>query len=117
MSYGDLAMVAAIEEPGLRCGGLVAPDGPSWEEVRGNLSFYTAMNLASREITLDVQSPVYWEMRELWRQIDTNATLSIRASQECSVGYVTLKLIGFMSLSVPGLLDELLKSQGSMAIC
>ena len=38
MSYGDLAMVAAIEEPGLRCGGLVAPDGPSWEEVRGNLS-------------------------------------------------------------------------------
>jgi len=38
MSYGDLAMAAAIEEPGLRCGGLVAPDGPSWEEVRGNLS-------------------------------------------------------------------------------
>ena len=44
MSYGDLAMAAAIEEPGLRCGGLVAPDGPSWEEVRGNLSGHSAVS-------------------------------------------------------------------------
>eukprot|EP00435_Cladocopium_sp_Y103_P071590 s574_g37.t3 len=92
----------------------VAPEGPSWDEVRGNLSFYAAMNLASRKITLDVQSPVYWQMRELWKRIDTNATLSLRASQDCSVGYVTLKLIGFMSLSVSAVLDELLKPQGVM---
>ncbi|CAK8999430.1 WW domain-containing protein, partial [Durusdinium trenchii] len=48
------------------------------------------------------------------RRIDTNATLSLRASQECAVGYVSLKLIGFMSLKAASLLDELLKSEGVM---
>ncbi|CAJ1417957.1 unnamed protein product [Effrenium voratum] len=113
MPWRKLLCLVAWAGAEVPCKGRVG-HGPLWQDLRGNLSFYTAMNLASREITLDVQSPVYWQMREIWRQIDTNATLSAKASRDCAVGYVTLKLIGFMSLKVTDLLAELLKPEGVM---
>ncbi|CAE7599527.1 unnamed protein product [Symbiodinium natans] len=97
----------------LHCFGHIG-SGPSWAEVRSNLSFYTAMNLASRDITLDTQSPMYWELLNLWRKVDSDTALSQQASNQCMVGYVTLKVIGFMSLRAEVMLDELVKPEGVM---
>eukprot|EP00439_Symbiodinium_sp_Y106_P080195 s82_g18.t4 len=97
----------------LQCSGQIG-SGPSWAEVRGNLSFYTAMNLASRDITVDTQSPRYWELLDVWRKIDGNPVLSQQASNQCPVGYLTLKLLGFVSLRAEVILAELLKLEGVM---
>ncbi|CAE7695275.1 Scn1a [Symbiodinium sp. CCMP2456] len=77
-------------------------------------SFYTAMNLASRDITVDTQSPRYWELLDVWRKIDGNQVLSQQASSQCPVGYLTLKLLGFVSLRAEVILEELLKLEGVM---
>ncbi|CAE7879171.1 unnamed protein product [Symbiodinium microadriaticum] len=97
----------------LQCSGQIG-SGPSWAEVRGNLSFYTAMNLASRDITVDTQSPRYWELLDVWRKIDGDPVLSQQASSQCPVGYLTLKLLGFVSLRAEVILEELLKLEGVM---
>ncbi|CAE7191527.1 unnamed protein product, partial [Symbiodinium necroappetens] len=113
-SHTEDSLFSAMALPALlQCSGQIG-SGPSWAEVRGNLSFYTAMNLASRDITVDTQSPRYWELLDVWRKIDGDPVLSQQASSQCPVGYLTLKLLGFVSLRAEVILEELLKLEGVM---
>ncbi|CAE8603017.1 unnamed protein product [Polarella glacialis] len=86
--------------------------GINWPELRSNLSFYMGMNLASDDITLDPQSPVFRDAWDLWYKLESDASLAVKAESECMAGFVTLKMLAFMALSEMEMFEEMVKAEG-----
>lgn len=90
----------------------VGVGGIFWHELRANLSIYLGVNLASKHITLDTSSPMFLQAQELWQQLESSSDLGDKATEECPLGSLCLKMMGFMSLSEALMVNEVLSTTG-----
>eukprot|EP00927_Polykrikos_kofoidii_P042290 TRINITY_DN36165_c0_g1_i1.p1 TRINITY_DN36165_c0_g1~~TRINITY_DN36165_c0_g1_i1.p1 ORF type:complete len:709 (+),score=83.20 TRINITY_DN36165_c0_g1_i1:54-2180(+) len=80
-----------------------------WDELRQNLTFYSAMSLASEHIMADAGSDIHRNALAAWRLTERYAHIG----DQCMLGFLTLKLLAFMSLEDKDKMSELGKKEGA----
>eukprot|EP00928_Gymnodinium_smaydae_P022617 TRINITY_DN18937_c0_g1_i2.p1 TRINITY_DN18937_c0_g1~~TRINITY_DN18937_c0_g1_i2.p1 ORF type:complete len:642 (+),score=127.30 TRINITY_DN18937_c0_g1_i2:233-2158(+) len=102
----------AVEFPStsLSCPRAGATTGIDWPTLRGNLSYYAAMHLASEHILMDVGSPIFQAAKRAWYVSERYQD----AWRECVLGVYTLKLVAFMCYSDNDMMAELTSQEGVM---